>query len=252
VPSVNGFLAGQFLQSSAFPPGTVVTGLGSGSITVNNNATASVTGTVVLTVYQAPPVPTAVIQLYVNLAWASLQFARWQEQWLVAMNLFVAHYVTLYARSDASEVVAQLATIIHGEIPDGAVPGTIYTLSSAPPGGVLQTCTVNGVMQSPNGVDYALDGLTITFTYTLPDEAVIYVTWPVQSQVFTPTASTGAAVAAQGLFGGIQTAKSVGDVSVSYQALESLAAFGQWNLTLYGVQLATMAKVVGSGPMCIW
>lgn len=251
VPSTYGFLQGQFLQSSAFPPGTVVTGLGSGTITVNNNALVTASGTVALVVYQQPPVPVAVIQLYTNLAWASLQQARWQEQWFVAMGWFVAHYVTLYAQTDASEVISQLLTIIHGEIPAGAVPGTVYTLSSVPPGGVLQTLTVNGLMQTP-GVDYALDGLTVTFEAATPAGAIIYATWPAQSQVFTPTAATGAMIAAQGLAGGIQTSKSVGDVSVSYQVLESLAAWGQWNLTRYGQQLATMAKVVGSGPMVIY
>ena len=252
VASINGLLPGQFLQSSAFPPGTVITGLDSDSVTVNNNALVT-SSTVVLTVYQQPPVPIAVIQLYINLAWASLQYARWQEQWLVAMGWFVAHYLTLYAQTDASEVVSQLLTIIHGEVPVGDVPGTVYTLSAVPPGGVLQSLTVGGLMMSPGADDdYVLDGLTVTFNEPTPDGAVLYATWPVQSQIFTPTASTGAAIAAQGLAGGIQTSKSVGDVSVSYQVLESLAAWGQWNLTKYGQQLATMAKVVGSGPMVIW
>jgi hypothetical protein len=250
VPSVNGLLLGQFLQCAQLPPGAVIIGIGSGQVTVSVNATAS-SSTATLQVYEAPPVPVAVIQLYINLAWASLQQARWQEQWLVAMGWFVAHYVTLYAQTDASETLSQLMTIIHGEQPAGTIPGTVYTLSAAPPGGALQTLTVNGVMQTP-GVDYALDGLTVTFASPTPVGALIYATWPVQSQIFTPSASTGATIAAQGLAGGIQTSKSVGDVSVSYQVLESLASWGQWNLTRYGQQLASMARVVGSGPMVIW
>jgi hypothetical protein len=150
-------------------------------------------------------------------------------------------------------VFSQLITTIHGEVPSGAVPGTVYTLSAVPPGGALQALTVNGVFQTPGGVDYTLDGATVTTTNVTPAGATLYATWPVQQQVFSPVAPvSGAAVAAQGLAGGIQTSKSVGDVSVGYQTLSSLANWGAWNLTRYGQQLATMAAVVGSGPMVIW
>jgi len=250
VPSLTGFVLGQFLRSQNFPPGTVVTGLGNNTITVNNVATVS--GIIALQVYQSPPVPMTVIQLYLNLAYASLQFARWQEQWLVGMGLFIAHYLTLYAQSDATEVLSQLMTAIHGEIPVGTVPGTVYALSGAPPGGSLQSLTVNGVFQVP-GVDYTLVGNQITFAVATPGGAKLYVTWPVQQQTFTSVSPvSGAAIAAQGLAGGIQTSKSVGDVSVGYQVLESLKDWGAWNLTRYGQTLATMARVIGSGPMVIW
>lgn len=57
--------------------------------------------------------------------------------------------------------------------------------------------------------------------------------------------------AAAGLQRGIQVSKSVGDVSVSYQAIEGLADFGAWSLTSYGSQLATFAKAIGSGPIYV-
>lgn len=47
-------------------------------------------------------VPQSVLQMYINLANASLQQARWQDSWLFAMGLFVAHYATLYLRSAGS------------------------------------------------------------------------------------------------------------------------------------------------------
>jgi hypothetical protein len=81
---------------------------------------------------------------------------------------------------------------------------------------------------------------------------VLYATWPVEVQAFTSGQPNGATIAAQGLAGGIQTAKSVGDVSVSYATLDSLKEWGALQLTSYGQQLATMARVVGSGPMVIW
>ena len=249
VASVAGLLAGQFIQGANLPKGSVIVGLGSGQFTVNTQATA--TGPLTCQVYEAAPVPVAVIQLYLRLAWTSLQSARWQEQWLVAMGLFIAHYVTLYAQSDASQVLSQLVTSVHGEVPAGAIPGTVFTLSAVPPGGVLQSFTVNGVFQTP-GADYTLNGVTIATTMAAPSGASLFVTWLIQEQVFAPTSATGSQIAAQGLAGGIQTSKSVGDVSVGYQPLESLKAWGAWNLTRYGQILSTMAAPIGLGPMVIW
>jgi len=65
-------------------------------------------------------------------------------------------------------------------------------------------------------------------------------------------ASTAAQAAAQGASTGIAIAKSVGNVSASYQPVGGLERWGQWNLTTYGQQLATLAKIVGLGPMLIW
>lgn len=157
---------GQFLQGAGLAKGTVITGLGAGSITVNQPALADGTG-IILQVYEKPPVPMAVVQLYINLALASLVQARWEDSWFIAVAWFVAHYLTLYAKSDSADI------------------------------------------------------------------------------------TSGVGVAAQGLALGIQTSKSVGDVSVGYQVLSVLADWAAWNLTIYGQQLATMARVVGSGPVLI-
>lgn len=59
-------------------------------------------------------------------------------------------------------------------------------------------------------------------------------------------------LAAQGLAFGIQVSKSVHDVSVSYQPVGGLESWGSWNLTTFGQQLATYAKVIGSGPMLLY
>ncbi len=251
VPALNGLDYGQFLQAfGVFPKGTIITGFGSSTITVNNNALVT-TANATLQVYEASPIPTGVIVLYLNLAYDSLVQARWQEMWLVGMGLFIAHYLTLYAKSDASEVFSILQTAIHGEMPLGVYPGTVYTLSGPPPGGALQTLTKNGSFLIPT-VDYTLNGnvVTLTAATSLGDE--LYATWPVQIQTLTAGPTNGAQIAAQGLAGGIQTSKSVGDVSVGYQALEALADWAAWGLTTYGQQLATMARVIGMGPMVIW
>ena len=114
-----------------------------------------------------PPVPNVVLQAYITLASASLVQARWLEQWPIAMALFVAHFATLYAKSDGNPL------------------------------------------------------------------------------------STVGQIAAQGISTGIQVGKSVGDVSVNYQPVTGLEDWGSWNLTSYGQQLATMAKIVGAGPMLL-
>ena len=46
-------------------------------------------------------IPTAVVNAFISLASASLVQARWgAETWPIAMAMFVAHYLTLYLRSD--------------------------------------------------------------------------------------------------------------------------------------------------------
>lgn len=251
VPSVNGLDYGQFLQAfGVFPKGTIIVSISTNTITLNNDALIT-SSDVTLQIYQASPIPNGVVLMYLRLAYDSLVQARWQEEWCVAMGWFIAHYLTLYARSDASEVFEMLTTAIHGEVPAGDVPGTIYTISTQPPGNVLQALVRNGLFQTP-GLDYTLNGITITLTNTTAVGDTLYATWPVQIQTLTPAALNGSQIAAQALAGGIQTSKAVGDVSVGYQTLASLEAWGQWNLTLYGQQLATMAAVIGSGPMVIW
>jgi len=250
VPSIAGLNYYQFVQSVGnFPKGTLITGISGVTVTLGQSALASASN-VTLMVYESQPVPASVVQLYLNLATASLVQARWQEQWYIAMALFIAHYSTLYARTDASETLTILETAIHGEVPAGTLPTAAFTLTAAPPGGALQALTANGLFMTP-GVDYTLVGNEITLTNTLT-EGALYATWPVQQQTFSTLQPTGAAVAAQGLAGGIQVSKGVGDVSVSYQPLASLEQFGQWQLTMYGQQLATMAAVIGAGPCVIY
>ncbi len=250
VLSAVGLLVGQFLVCGDFPPGAIITNISGTTITVNNAATAT-DSAATLQVYAVPVVPVTVIQLYLNLAWSSLAQARWQEQWYVAMGWFCAHYCTLYARSDAVEVLTIAQSAIHGEVPAGTIPGSAFTLSTAPTNGVLQGLYKNGSFQTP-GADYTLVGVTIAMTIPLVTGDALYATWPVNSTTTSPATYTAAQIAAQGIANGIETSKSVGDVSASYSVLESLNDFGQWTLTLYGQQLATMAKVIGSGPMVIW
>ena len=47
-------------------------------------------------------VPAAAINMYIALASASLMQGRWREAWTMVMGLYVAHYCTLYLRSEGS------------------------------------------------------------------------------------------------------------------------------------------------------
>jgi hypothetical protein len=252
VPPIAGLAPGQFLQApGVLPKSGVITSVSLGSITVSQPAMVTQSDSVAM-VYAQPPLPIAVIQLYLNLATASLQFNRWQEQWYLAMGWFIAHYCTLYAQTDDGAVVTALQTMIHGEAPAGAVPGTVYTLSSAPPSGGLQALVRNGLFQTP-GVDYTLVGNLITLTLPTVTDDKLYATWPIQQAITSANNTLSAsAIAAQGLANGILTSKSVGDASASYQALESLKDWGQWQLTRYGQLLATSARVMGAGGALIY
>jgi hypothetical protein len=60
---------------------------------------------------------------------------------------------------------------------------------------------------------------------------------------------TAAEVATSGLQQGIITSQSAGDVSASTQPVTGLDDWAGWNLTAYGIQLVTFAKVMGAGIM---
>jgi hypothetical protein len=59
--------------------------------------------------------------------------------------------------------------------------------------------------------------------------------------------TTASQVAGSGLENGIVTATSVGGVSLNAQLVGGLEKFGEFNLTRYGVQLASKARVIGAG-----
>ena len=116
-------------------------------------------------------VPMSILQVYIDLASASVQEARYHGAWSLCMGLFVAHFATLW----------------------------------------LQSTTTAG--------------------------------------------SPAAKVVALGEAKGLRTSKSVGDVSVSidYNAVaQDLNGWAAWNLTTFGQQFATIAKLMGKGGMMVW
>ena len=65
---------------------------------------------------------------------------------------------------------------VHAEIPAGAVPGTVYTLSAVPPNGAIDLY-LNGLRQTP-GSAYTLLGTTLTLTSPTSSGASLCATWP--------------------------------------------------------------------------
>jgi len=119
----------------------------------------------------SPAVPEPILQIFVDLAHASVKQVRYQDAWQFCMGLFVAHFATLW----------------------------------------LQGTTEAG--------------------------------------------SPAAKVIAAGETRGLRISKSVGDVSVNYDynvIAQDLNGWAAWKLTTYGVQFATIAKILGKGNMMVW
>ena len=56
-----------------------------------------------------PNVPTAVVQLYIDLATASVQQSRWHAAWKIAIGLFVAHFCTKYLSSSVLITISKVS-----------------------------------------------------------------------------------------------------------------------------------------------
>jgi Protein of unknown function (DUF4054) len=99
-----GLAVGQLIAGSGIPGGTTIAALGANTVTLSQNATAS--GAQTLTVWPALLVPLVVLNLYIALASASLNQAKWQDAWQTGMALYVAHFATLWLQSEGDPVSA--------------------------------------------------------------------------------------------------------------------------------------------------
>jgi hypothetical protein len=165
VNSTAAALPGQLVTASTILPSSVILSVGTNSVTLSSIPTQA--GEISMQVYEVPPISLAVIQLYLNLAYASMMQSRWREQWPLAMALYIAHYLTLWEQTEGNP-------------------------------------------------------------QTTPNQIV-----------------------ANSLQAGITVSQSADGVSQGLQALTKLENWGTWTLTQYGVTLATMARLVGSGPIYV-
>lgn len=74
-----------------------------------------------------------------------------------------------------------LAPSLHGEVPAGAAPGTVYTLSGPPPGGAVSFYR-NGLLLLPQQ-DYVLLGSQLTLAYSTGADDELWVQWPITAMV---------------------------------------------------------------------
>jgi hypothetical protein len=95
---------GQLVIGPGIPPGAVVLTVPSNSpwFFLNTPATATTPSgsPVTLSVNNQPLVPLTVLNAFIALASASLVQARYMELWTFAMALYVAHFSTIYGRTD--------------------------------------------------------------------------------------------------------------------------------------------------------
>ncbi|HEY1646166.1 MAG TPA: DUF4054 domain-containing protein [Candidatus Saccharimonadales bacterium] len=97
---IAGLSPGQLLVNSNFPKDTLVLDIGTTSFTCSQPSSAT-TSAVSLTVYETPFIPIIVVLTFVNLALASVMSARYKAAWFMMMNLFVAHYSTMFMRTES-------------------------------------------------------------------------------------------------------------------------------------------------------
>ena len=101
IPATAQLSAGQLVAGPNVPDGAFIASI-QGPTAITLSAPATATGSFTLTVFVALVVPLPALAAFVALASASLVQARWMEQWSFAMALFIAHFATLYLRSDGN------------------------------------------------------------------------------------------------------------------------------------------------------
>ena len=116
-------------------------------------------------------------------------------------------------------------------------------------------------------IDPAIATLYITLAHTVVKEARWGSQWKLAMGLFVAhfltlylqsladANSSAAQVVAAGQARGLMTSKSAGDVSVNYDVsviAQGLNSWAAWNTTAFGVQYATLAKIVGKGGMYVW
>ena len=65
------------------------------------------------------PVPKVVLQMFNNLANASLSQERWCDAWLYGMALFIAHFATLYLQSSSAPNGSPVQAIVQAGLAKG-------------------------------------------------------------------------------------------------------------------------------------
>jgi hypothetical protein len=132
-----GLSAGQVLWGPGVPSNATIHSVDSGSqLTMSAAATAS--GTITLTALDTSQfiIPVPVINAFIAVGSASLMQARWQEMWQIALGWYVAHFVTLWLRSDG-DVYNTAGQAAHA----GLTRGILVSASAGPASKGIKTAT---------------------------------------------------------------------------------------------------------------
>ena len=105
VPSVAVLALGQLVTGVGVASGSVIIGVDSVAKTITLSLNVSATGPSTLSVYTAPFAPIQVFNVYIALASASVMQERWCEAWQLGMALFIAHFLTLWMKSEGGTYV---------------------------------------------------------------------------------------------------------------------------------------------------
>jgi len=101
IASTAGIQVGQLVVNlDSIPKDSTVTYVGTNSITISNTAMGNDTS---FTAYLSPIMPLIVILTYITLARASIMCNRYKEAWFMMMCYYVAHFCTLFLRTDAGD-----------------------------------------------------------------------------------------------------------------------------------------------------
>jgi hypothetical protein len=102
VANTTGLSVGQLITGPGIANGSVITVITPNvSIVVGQNTTAAGSG-VTLSCYSSMPIPLPVLTSYMYLATWSIQIGRWFGMWQTAVALYIAHFATLWIRSEAA------------------------------------------------------------------------------------------------------------------------------------------------------
>ena len=129
--AVTGIATGQLVVNlNSLPKDTTVLSVNSeeNTITLSNPASANDT---VLTIYETPPVPLIVILTYISLAQISLLHGRYHGAWFICMCYFVAHYITLWLRTEAGAATMTQSQVASSGLAKGIITNRAAGVVSA-------------------------------------------------------------------------------------------------------------------------
>lgn len=101
IAGMTGIGPGQMAADAAgsIPDGTTVTAVNTGASSATISAPATATTVADSLTFYPLAVPLAILQMYAALANASVLQGRYQDAWQLCMDLFLAHFATLYLMS---------------------------------------------------------------------------------------------------------------------------------------------------------